>query len=165
MLILELIGEKREGRVVSRTLAGWRRARALLSAAWKASSRPHYVAPTWHRSPFILFLQMADLLSLYITATFSRFQSLACRVVCSEYADIFNANPAAEYKYIYKPMRQQLPLAALKHYSWTIRHGFIVFNKNHVRLMHIIGWVWRNCDDDCQFQFYLLFCNKEALIR
>lgn len=33
MLILELIGEEREGRVVSRTLAGWRRARALLSAA------------------------------------------------------------------------------------------------------------------------------------
>lgn len=90
--------------------------------------------------------------------------SLPRRVACGEYVDIFNANPAAEYQYIYKPMRQRLTLAALKHYSWTIRHGFIVFNKNHVRLMHIIGWFWRNCNDDCQFQFCLLFCNKEALI-
>lgn len=164
MLILELIGEEREGRVVSRTLAGWRRARALLSAAWKASSRPHYVAPTWHRSPFILFLQMANL-SLHHSDVQQISVSLARRVTCGEFVDIFNANPAAEYQYIYKPMRQRLTLAALKHYSWTIRHGFIVFNKNHVRLMHIIGWFCRNCNDDCQFQLCLLFCNKEALIR
>lgn len=115
MLILELIGEEREGRVVSRTLAGWRRARALLSSGLQPSSLRgtdmtpftiHFISTD---GKFVESLHHSDVQQISV--------SLARRVACGEYVDIFNANSAAEYQYIYKPMRQRLTLAALKHYS------------------------------------------------